>query len=158
MEKVTYAKIMGLARDENNLPTFGYMKMEGVQLRKETLATLMHTTPDAVVMLTAEEYQAETDEKCLEPGDTAWVVERDEKGCAYAVSGYMFLAEACRYAIVSIYYISGATTAPQNLAGLAWETAGGKSSSLCVFPMADVFTDQEKALEVLRSELEAAHE
>lgn len=157
MEKATYAKIMGLARDENNLPAFGYVKMAGVQLRKETLATLMHTTPDAVVMLTAEEYQAETDEKCLEPGDDAWAVERDENGCAYDVSGYMFLAEVCGYALVSSY-INAATTAPQNLAELTRETANGESSSLCVFPMADVFTDQEKALEILRSELEAANE
>lgn len=62
MENVTYAKIMGLARDENNLPAFGYVKLEGVKLQKETLAIMMHTTPDTVVMLTAEEYQAEMEE------------------------------------------------------------------------------------------------
>lgn len=63
MEKVTYAKIMGLARDENNLPAFGYVKLEGVKLQKDTLAVMMHATPDAVVMLTAEEYAAETGEE-----------------------------------------------------------------------------------------------
>lgn len=62
MENVTYAKIMGLARDENNLPAFGYMKLEGVKLQKDTVARLLNTTPDTVVMLTAEEYQAETEE------------------------------------------------------------------------------------------------
>lgn len=59
MESVTYAKIMGLARDENNLPAFGYIKLEGVKLQKDTLAQLLNTTPDTVVMLTAEEYRAE---------------------------------------------------------------------------------------------------
>lgn len=62
MENVTYAKIMGLARDENNLPAFGYMKLEGVKLQKDTVARLLNTTPDTVVMLTAEEYQAEMEE------------------------------------------------------------------------------------------------
>lgn len=62
MENATYAKIMGLARDENNLPAFGYMKLEGVKLQKDTVARLLNTTPDTVVMLTAEEYRAEMEE------------------------------------------------------------------------------------------------
>ena len=157
MENVTYAKIMGLARDENNLPAFGYMKLEGVKLQKETLAIMMHTTPDTVVMLTAEEYQAETGEEHLEPGEAIWAVERDDIGCAYDVSGYMFLAEVCGCAIVSSY-IDDAITAPQNLAELIRETANGESSSVCVFPRADVFVDPVKAQELLRTELEAANE
>ena len=44
MENVTYAKIMGLARDENSLPAFGYMKLEGVKLQKDTVARLLNTT------------------------------------------------------------------------------------------------------------------
>lgn len=62
MENTTYAKIMGLARDENNLPAFDYVKLEGVKLQKDTVARLLNTTPDTVVMLTAEEYQAEMEE------------------------------------------------------------------------------------------------
>lgn len=62
MEKVTYAKIMGLAADEDGRPAFGYMKLEGVKLQKGTVARLWNTTPDAVVMLTEEEYTAEMGE------------------------------------------------------------------------------------------------
>ena len=74
MENVTYAKIMGLARDEDGRPAFGYMKLEGVKLQKDTVAKLMHTTPDTVVMLTAEEYYREMDADQLEPGDTVQAV------------------------------------------------------------------------------------
>lgn len=71
-ELVTYAKVMGLARttgddrffDDDGLPAFGYVKLEGVKLQKDTLARLLHTTPDTIVMLTKEEYEAE-----MEGGD-----------------------------------------------------------------------------------------
>lgn len=62
MENVTYAKVMGLARDENGLPAFGYVKLEGLKLQKDSVARLLNTTSDTVVMLTAEEYRAETEE------------------------------------------------------------------------------------------------
>lgn len=62
MENVTYAKVMGLAQDENGLPAFGYVKLEGLKLQKDSVARLLNTTPDTVVMLTAEEYRAETEE------------------------------------------------------------------------------------------------
>lgn len=53
MENVTYAKVMGLARDENGLPAFGYVKLEGLKLQKDSVARLLNTTSDTVVMLTA---------------------------------------------------------------------------------------------------------
>lgn len=53
---------MGLARDENGLPAFGYVKLEGLKLQKDSVARLLNTTSDTVVMLTAEEYRAETEE------------------------------------------------------------------------------------------------
>ena len=62
MENVTYAKVMGLARDENGLPAFGYVKLEGLKLQKDSVARLLNTTSDTVVMLTAEEYRAETED------------------------------------------------------------------------------------------------
>lgn len=62
MEKTTYAKIMGMARTDDGLPAFGYVKLDGVALQKDTLARLMNTTPDTVVMLTREEYMEETSE------------------------------------------------------------------------------------------------
>ena len=62
MENVTYAKVMGLARDENGLPAFGYVKLEGLKLQKDSVARLLNTTSDTVVMLTAEEYRADTEE------------------------------------------------------------------------------------------------
>lgn len=68
----------------------------------------------------------------------------------------MFLAAVCGYAIVA-GYIGPAETAPQNLGELARETANGESCSLYVFPMEDVFSEQEKALAILRTELEAAN-
>lgn len=59
MENATYAKIMGLAVDEMGGPAYRYVEFIGTKLHKNTLAQLMHTTPDTVVMLTEEEYQAE---------------------------------------------------------------------------------------------------
>lgn len=56
MKDVTYAKVMGLAVDEDGSPAFGYLKIEGMRLQKEAVAKLMHATPDEVVMLTEEEY------------------------------------------------------------------------------------------------------
>ena len=44
MENVTYAKVMGLARDENGLPAFGYVKLEGLKLQKDSVARLLNTT------------------------------------------------------------------------------------------------------------------
>lgn len=68
MKDVTYAKIMGLANDEDGRPAFGYIKVEGVKLQKETVARLLNTTPDTVVMITKEEYRAEMgdDDDCDE--------------------------------------------------------------------------------------------
>lgn len=59
MENVTYAKIMGLAIDEDGRPAFGYIKIGGVKLQKETVARLLNTTPDTVVLISEEEYNAE---------------------------------------------------------------------------------------------------
>ena len=60
MEKTTYAKIMGLARTDDGFPEFGYVKLDGVQLQKDTVARLFNTTPDTVVMLTEDEYMKES--------------------------------------------------------------------------------------------------
>lgn len=42
-------------------------------------------------------------EKHFEPGQEVWIVERDEDGDAFDVSGYVFLAEVAGYAILSPY-------------------------------------------------------
>lgn len=62
MEMKTYAKIMGLARTDSGFPAFGYVKLDGVKLQKDTTARLFSTTPDTVVMLTEEEYRKESGE------------------------------------------------------------------------------------------------
>ena len=61
-EKKTYSKIMGLAQTDEGFPAFGYVKLDGVQLQKDTVARLFNTTPDTVVMLTEDEYMKESGE------------------------------------------------------------------------------------------------
>ena len=60
MENATYAKIMGLAIDENGNPDYGYFSCEGCQLTKEALMDIFSAAPNEVVMLTKEEYENET--------------------------------------------------------------------------------------------------
>lgn len=62
MENATYAKIMGLAIDEDGSPDYGYFSCEGRQLTKEELMDIFGATSDEVVMLTKEEYENETED------------------------------------------------------------------------------------------------
>ena len=45
MENATYAKIMGLAIDENGNPDYGYFSCEGRQLTKEALMDIFSAAP-----------------------------------------------------------------------------------------------------------------
>jgi len=56
MENVTFAKVMGMSVTDDGIPDYGYVKLVGVRLQKDTLARLLQTTPDTIVMLSADEY------------------------------------------------------------------------------------------------------
>jgi len=86
------------------------------------------------------------------PGDDVWIVERDEGGNACDMSGYMFLAEACGFAIVSCF-INDLVTPEDTLAYMAENTAENYDTDVAVFPMADVYGEQadaKSALEALK--------
>ncbi|MEA5143823.1 MAG: hypothetical protein VB023_09650 [Oscillibacter sp.] len=52
MENVTFAKVMGMSVTDDGIPDYGYVKLEGVRLQRDTLARLLGTTPDTIVIPT----------------------------------------------------------------------------------------------------------
>ena len=85
------------------------------------------------------------------PGDTVYVVERDEMGNVSDVSGYMFLAEVCDAVIVSpfLYEIDSLEeTIEQHIE----ETAMDYGTELMVFPIEDCYYTREEAHEVYDAE------
>lgn len=88
------------------------------------------------------------------PGDTVWVVTRDENGNADEVSGYMFLAAVDYFAILSMF-INDVEYLDETMAYLADDTAENYDTDLSVFPLADVYREKEKAEIALRREVDA---
>jgi hypothetical protein len=88
-------------------------------------------------------------------GEEAWVVERDEDGCAVDVSCYMFLAKAGD-AVILTAYVNDLPNVQETLAYHMMETAANYGTDLAVFPANDCYTtreDAEKALEGMKNEL-----
>lgn len=88
------------------------------------------------------------------PGDEVYVVERDECGDAYGVSGYIFLAQAGQGVIVSPF-IDGCATLEETLKYRIKETAGNYHADLLVFPADDCYNDRDSALTAYYNEAEA---
>lgn len=82
------------------------------------------------------------------PGDPVWVLERDECDEPIEVSGYMFIAEAHDYVILSAY-INDLDNVDETLEYHAEETRNNYDTDLAVFPKADCFATQEAAHEAL---------
>lgn len=86
------------------------------------------------------------------PGDTVYVVERDEDGNACEPSGYMFLAIADDFAICSAF-INDLTELDETMACLADDTAENYDTDLYVFPLADVYKSQDDAKRIFEEGL-----
>ena len=86
------------------------------------------------------------------PGQTVYVIERDECGYPRDVSGYMLLAQVGSAAIVSPF-INGMTELEETLEDLVTETAEDYGTcSLSVFPSEDCFATLEEADKMYKSE------
>ncbi len=87
----------------------------------------------------------------LRPGDDVYVIERDEEDRPVAVSGYMCIAVARGYVIVSAF-VNDLETAEDTLHYLAGETQEGFGADLQVYRMVDCFLTSEDAHAALRAQ------
>ncbi len=85
------------------------------------------------------------------PGDSVWIVERDENGEAYDVSGYMFLAEVDDYVILSAY-INDYDDLRSTMDYHATETVENYDTDLAVFSASDCYPTREEAEAALKKE------
>lgn len=85
------------------------------------------------------------------PGEEVWIVERDEDGNAYEISGYVFLAEVAG-AVILTSYISDLEDLEELLDYHIEETAANYDTNLAVFPAADCYADREAAEAMLKAE------
>lgn len=82
--------------------------------------------------------------KRFTPGDTVYVIERDEDGNACEPFGYMFLAVADNFAICSAF-INDLTELDETMACLSDDTVENDETGLAIFPLPDVFRHQDDA-------------
>lgn len=83
------------------------------------------------------------------PGQLVYIVERDEDGDAYDVSGYMFFAQVNQTVIVSAF-INDIDDLDETLLYHIEETSRAYNTDLSVFPVSDCFlskVEAERALE-----------
>ena len=78
------------------------------------------------------------------PGQTVYVIERNECGYPVDVSGYMFLAASDYVAIVSPF-INDMEGLEETLEYLVTETAENYDCNLSVFPLEDCYATEEEA-------------
>lgn len=77
-------------------------------------------------------------------GTPVWVVGYDEDGVPLDVTGYVFIAEVCGFAVMTPY-INDMENIEELLAYHARETASDYETNLAVYPAKDCFTTQEEA-------------
>ena len=94
-----------------------------------------------------------TTDKKFTPGQTVYVVERDECGYPVDVSGYMLLAQ-CDYVSIVTPFINDMTELEETLEYLVTETATSYDCDLSVFPSEDCFATLEEARKVYDDEKE----
>lgn len=85
------------------------------------------------------------------PGDAVWVVERDEDGEAYDVSGFIFAAKVGDAAIVTPR-VYGCDDLEEIMAYHAKQTAQDWNTDLAVFPVEDCYENKRDALVALSDE------
>lgn len=85
----------------------------------------------------------------FQPGDTVYVVERNEYDQPVEVSGYMFIAATCGFVIVSPF-ICALETAEDTLDCQARNTQYDFSADLRVYRKVDCFAAPEEAHDVLK--------
>ena len=95
-----------------------------------------------------------TPEAKFTPGQTVYVIERDECGNPADISGFMFLAASGHAAIVTPF-INDLEELEETLEYLVVETAENYDCDLSVFPLEDCYATEEDA-EAIKAEEENA--
>lgn len=90
-------------------------------------------------------------EKHFEPGQPVWVVERDDDGDAYDVSGYIFLAEVADHAIL-FPYVNEQSDMEYLLNYHRRETNADYDTDLLVVLLSDCFASKTAAHHALDEE------
>lgn len=90
-------------------------------------------------------------EQKMNPGTEVWVVNRDEYGEPYDVSGYMFLAEVSGFVILTAY-INDLESLASTMEYHAEETSENYVTDLAVFPAGDCYLTREQAEAALKGE------
>ena len=85
------------------------------------------------------------------PGEKVWIIERDDCGDPYEISGYMFLASTGNAVIVTAY-INSLEDLEETLDYHIQETAENYETDLDVFPEEDCYLTREEAEAVLAQE------
>ena len=88
------------------------------------------------------------------PGQTIYVIVRDEYTCPTEVSGYMFLAQNAYVAIVTPF-IDDMEELEETLEYLVNETVQNYDCNLSVFPLEDCYVTLEEAEAECKSEKNA---
>lgn len=88
------------------------------------------------------------------PGQSVYVVERDEDGNACETTGYMFLAKSAGAVILSSY-INDMETLEETLQYHIEQTAEDYDTNLAVFPASDCYETLHQAETALEKETEA---
>ena len=87
------------------------------------------------------------------PGETVFVVERDEDGIPCETSGYLFLARSADAVILSCF-IYGLDTLEETLEYHIEQTAEDYDTHLAVFPAEDCYKSRKLAEQALKAERE----
>ena len=92
-------------------------------------------------------------DKNFTPGESVWVVERDDCGNVDDFGGYMCLGSACNFAIASAF-VYGCDGLEEILQYYAKETANDFDVDLHVFPIEDCYKTKEEAESAFNKEME----
>ena len=116
-----------------------------IQLKEyKSLGTIDHIRE----LLKAEQDGRMVAQKAV-PGSQVWIMERDECGDPYDISGYMFFASIGNAVIVSPY-LSGIKDLEETLDYYIEIAAKEYSSDLAVFPNEDCYLTREEAEAALK--------
>lgn len=83
-----------------------------------------------------------------EPGDSVFVIEREPTGKPIRVTGYMFIALACGYAICSCYNLDYVNV-KSIMKYKAMETSENDDTNFCVFRLDDCYDTYASALDAM---------
>ena len=112
-------------------------------------AQVLRTTPDHLRDLLQAERAGRLVVHKASLGEQVWIIERDDCGDPYEISGYMFLASTGNAVIVTAY-INSLEDLEETLGYHIQETAENYETDLAVFPEEDCYLTREEAEAALK--------